>query len=266
MNRSPLFFPMNRGMDADAGGAADLQTDVMRFMAIISMCLVAIFALVQSIPLTPPPDVPPVVPEEAEATAAEEPPAEPEPQPDLQLTRPAPVKAATQTERVVLQRPAYKPVAKPVPPPDRVLLPAAKSATPASAPAVIPAQPSTASRVQQGFTLRFESDRALMRLVARNVVGLYAISSGQAQRMNVESEKLSFWPASTPEQYHEMDAQTVPAAVVSAYSRSRSGGGADASWGVSLPATMSRQLEQYLAESAGGSLIIGQDGALRLEP
>ena len=49
MNRSPLFYPMNR-MDAEAGGAADLQTDVMRFMAILSLCLVAIFALVQSIP------------------------------------------------------------------------------------------------------------------------------------------------------------------------------------------------------------------------
>ena len=50
MNRYSLSYPMNRGMDAEAGGAADLQTDVMRFMAIISMCLVAIFALVQSIP------------------------------------------------------------------------------------------------------------------------------------------------------------------------------------------------------------------------
>ena len=51
MNRSPLFYPMNRGMDADAGGAADLQTDVMRFMAILAFCLVAIFALVQAIPV-----------------------------------------------------------------------------------------------------------------------------------------------------------------------------------------------------------------------
>ena len=45
MTRSPLFYPLNRGMDAEAGGAADLQTDVMRFMAILSLCLVAIFAL-----------------------------------------------------------------------------------------------------------------------------------------------------------------------------------------------------------------------------
>ena len=40
VSRSPLFYPLNRGMDADAGGAADLQTDVMRFMAILSLCLV----------------------------------------------------------------------------------------------------------------------------------------------------------------------------------------------------------------------------------
>ena len=53
MTRSPLFYPLNRGMDAEAGGIADLQTDVMRFMAILSLCLVAIFALVQSIPLLP---------------------------------------------------------------------------------------------------------------------------------------------------------------------------------------------------------------------
>ena len=53
MTRSPLFYPLNRGMDAEAGGIADLQTDVMRFIAILALCLVAIFALVQSIPLMP---------------------------------------------------------------------------------------------------------------------------------------------------------------------------------------------------------------------
>ncbi len=58
MTRSPLFYPLNRGMDAEAGGAADLQTDVMRFMAILSLCLVAIFALVQSIPLAPTSETP----------------------------------------------------------------------------------------------------------------------------------------------------------------------------------------------------------------
>ena len=53
MSRSPLAYPLTRTADTDVGGAADLQTDVMRFMAILSLCLVAIFALVQSIPLAP---------------------------------------------------------------------------------------------------------------------------------------------------------------------------------------------------------------------
>ena len=52
MNRS-LYYPLGRAADMDAGGAADLQTDIMRFMAILSLCLVAIFALVQSIRWNP---------------------------------------------------------------------------------------------------------------------------------------------------------------------------------------------------------------------
>ena len=42
---------MARGADNEAGGAADLQTDVMRFMAILSLCLMVIFAVVQSVPV-----------------------------------------------------------------------------------------------------------------------------------------------------------------------------------------------------------------------
>ena len=40
MSRSPLAYPLTRAADSDVGGAADLQTDVMRFMAILALCLV----------------------------------------------------------------------------------------------------------------------------------------------------------------------------------------------------------------------------------
>ena len=76
MTRSPLFYPLNRGMDAEAGGIADLQTDVMRFIAILALCLVAIFALVQSLPLMPTVIEPPAAqPRQADLsqTAAPEP-------------------------------------------------------------------------------------------------------------------------------------------------------------------------------------------------
>ena len=76
MTRSPLFYPMHRG-DTDAGGAADLQTDIMRFMAILALCLVAIFALVQSIPLVPEPQTQP------QAAAAPPPPPAPVPSASL---------------------------------------------------------------------------------------------------------------------------------------------------------------------------------------
>ena len=61
MSRSPLAYPLVRSADTDAGGAADLQTDIMRFMAILALCLMAIFALVQSLPN----GVPDAVPEAA---------------------------------------------------------------------------------------------------------------------------------------------------------------------------------------------------------
>ncbi len=111
MTRSPLAYPLNRGADADIGGAADLQTDVMRFMAILSLCLVAIFALVQSMPMAPsakpvPPEVPdpvaePVI-EEAKNAA---PVAIPElpPEPKAEVTR------KTSAEAVILTRPKRRP-------------------------------------------------------------------------------------------------------------------------------------------------------------
>lgn len=259
--RSPLFYPLNRGMDAEAGGAAELQTDVMRFMAIISMCLVAIFAIVQSIPLAPavspvPPATPAPVVESGEPL---EPEAVPKPEANIVLTRPEPAKIERAEATVPLQRPAFRRVeqasaSQPAPAPEPTST--AESSSQA---------PDAEKKVREGFTLRFESDHALTRLVARDVVGLYAITSGQARRMNIESGTMSFWPASTPEQIHEMDAATVPEPVLSAYRRKVVATATETKWGVSIPAAMSQQLGHFLSENSGGSLVIGLDGALRLE-
>ena len=240
MTSSPLFYPLNRGMDTDAGGAADLQTDVMRFMAILALCLVAIFALVQSIPLAPEDSEP--LPDEVDAAT---PPV------------PQPVAAAKPQDRVEAAEP--KPVADPTfehrpqpPPPAR---PSPEAALPVSD---VPA-------AQEGFTLRFENDSALTRLVARDEVGLYAIAADQALRMNINRGDMSFWPASLPQQYHEMDQSTVPDNVVRALRRSGKLMSDSLKWGVTLPANMSESLRQILAEHAGGALIIANSGELRLE-
>jgi len=239
-------------MDAEAGGAADLQTDVMRFMAILSLCLVAIFALVQSIPIAPTPEAPPPVKQAVEietvATPTEQstsPKREVTAATEIRLTRPAAQKLPPREKQPMLQRPAA---------------PAAHAAAIPEAPPPAPA----ASKV--GFTLRFEDDVALARLVARNEVGLYAIFPDSSFRLQVDRGQMNFRAASSPEQFHEMDASTVPQPVIDAFQRGNNRHDQGTQWGVTIPSSTTRQLDQYLRDSSGGELIIDADGDLRLEP
>ncbi len=250
MTRSPLFYPLNRGMDEDAGGIAELQTDVMRFMAILSLCLVAIFALVQSIPLAPTSETPLPIEETAEPPQAAlpiAPPPEPASEPEvlaereISLTRPQPRKLPVRETPPVLQRPPAQMIESSEAPPARV------------------------EPAEEGFTLRFEDDVALTRLVARNEVGLYAILPEKSLRMNVNRGQVSFWPASMPNQFHEMDMATVPKPVIDALQRSNGLEIQGLQWGVTIPPTTARQLDQDLREANGGALIIDADGDLRLE-
>ena len=213
MTRSPYWHAMHRGADAEGGGVADLQTDVMRFMAILAICLVVIFALVQSIPLRPSQPVP-----------------EPAPTP-APVSPPAP-------DPVIIEQPAPEPVVNP---------------------------PQPAPVEQKGFTLRFESDLALTRLVARSVVGLYAISNPKTLRLNVSDSRMSFWEASMPNQFHEMDSSTVPAGVVRALLRTSEIDVTTVKWAVTLPAGMQQELNGFLGSASGGELVIGANGELRLE-
>jgi len=248
VNRSPLYYPMNRGGDAEAGGASDLQTDVMRFMAILSLCLVAIFALVQSIPLAPTPPVPEqAVPDSQAETKAAEPPPDLVQEREIVLLRPAPAQPVSRSENVVLQRP--KPVL------------AHSTMTEVITAAAEP--PATeAAPAEDGFSLRFETDAALTRLVARNLVGLYAITPESSSRMDITGGDISFWSASLPAQYHEMDESTVPDDVLAAFRKSNQS--SDVKWGVTLPASMSRELNAYLISESGGALVILANGNLDL--
>ena len=252
MSRSPLSYPLNRGADTDVGGAADLQTDVMRFMAILSLCLVAIFALVQSIPLTP-------VEPAAELDAAVEEPVvvetPPVPAPEAVATvqpspQPEPVEAT-----VVLTRPKWVPK----------FVPAQSQEEPEVAAAVAsPHVPPPPAPQTEGFVLRFASDAALTRAVAAQHVGFYAIHDGRAQRMTVSESRISFWDASTPNSFHEMEATTVPRPVIDALARTGTPAGG-VNWGVTLPGKMKAQLDALMQEHRGGSLVIGAAGDIHWE-
>ena len=242
MNRSPLFYPLSRGMDSEAGGVADLQTDVMRFMAILALCLVAIFALVQSIPVsTVAPEIP--VAEVPAPISTPEPAPVPAPEP---VTVPDPVPVTV---------PDPVPVTVPDPVPEPGVLESVVTAPPK------PAMPMP----DWGFTLKFETDLALTRLVARNEVGLYAIGPEKSLRMNVNRGRLSFWPASIPNEFHEMDAATVPEDVVLALRRSMGLQNESIKWGVTLPPDMQDQLTLFMNTAESGALLITRRGDVQLE-
>ncbi len=256
--RSPLAYPLNRSADMDGGGAADLQTDIMRFMAILSLCLVAIFALVQSIPLAPttaPPASP--VTESTSVPPAESPiiaPAPPVPaiQAMAELTKTAEPKPEPEPEQITLTRPKW--------------VPKTPAATVEPVPDAVPVQlPSPVEASEpDGFTLRFASDAALMRAVAAGQVRLYAISGSRAQRMAVSDSRISFWDASTPNTFHEMESTTVPPAVIDAHKRS--GAASEAvNWGVTLPGKLKSQLDALMQAHTGGSLIISADANIHWE-
>jgi hypothetical protein len=82
--------------------------------------------------------------------------------------------------------------------------------------------------------------------------------------MTVRDSRISFWDASAPNRYHEMEAGTVPRPVVDALSRAGVNT-ATVGWGVTLPGTLEKQLDSLMRGSAGGALVIGGDGELRLE-
>lgn len=308
--RSPIGYPLSRG-DGSAGGDAELQTDVMRFMAILALCLVAIFALVQSIPLAPqapteeavtaartpqasftdetastraaartPADAPAAV---AHDRAPEEPVSVPRrTEPARIAAPPAPTDSAADTPPVAMM--AREPETEQLPEPRTVPTagPGSSAAVPSDPdPAAGPAPPEPVSptRVaaaietsapaarppdEHGFTLKFESDHALRRLVARSEIGLYAIGEDRALRLNANRGGLSFWPASQPARYHEMDEATVPGDVVRALRRAGTNG--PVTWGVTLPPRLSGELNRFLGGYAGGTLIIGSDGVMRREP
>ncbi len=261
MSRSPLAYPLNRSADMDVGGAADLQTDIMRFMAILSLCLVAIFALVQSLPLTPAEPEAPTVdtpapspqPVKTEAESATPAPVAPEPI----LSRPAAPVRKAEERPVSLTRPTWVP--KYVPQQAEEEAPLIEE--PAVAESIV--EPAHTDE-PVGFVLRFASDAALMRAVAASHVGLYAIETHKAQRMTVSDSRVSFWEASTPNTFHEMEAATVPRAVIEALSRT----GTDTStvsWGVTLPGKLKTRLDALMQAHEGGSLIIGAGGDIQWE-
>ena len=268
------------GNDTDA-----LQTDVMRFMSIIGLCLMAVFALVQSIPSQQP--VNPVVLDDLQRQLEQGRQALADielvsmqkqqhldelserlrtTQQQLHDSRKAAAairheSLAQAAKAVIVKRPAAETAAKAVikkrTPPEAVAK-AVIEKRPAPAPAakpVIRKPPSPPAPVakplpaRQGFSLRFASAAALDRQVAAGSVSLYGMLDQQAWQLSMLAGTPAVATASFPKQFHEMSAATVPAHYLQSLKNKADGRRASAVvWGVQLPAATSTAIASLLQQ------------------
>ena len=261
-------------MQPSAGFESEsLQADVMRFMAIIGFCLVAIFALVRNSDarpvVAPPPDARPRVanPEPvpvSNAAVAQPPVAAFEPRP------PAPTPA---TER--LPAPATVPVAVPARPMPAIPAPAAPE-SPADAPEpseVASVNPSPAAgATEPGLSLSFRSDRDFLRLVSTGVIELFVMNDTAAAEPTLRFDPHGqFAPARAPGRIYELLPGTIPRTITTALAqRPARSGSSDASgvltWGVTLPPALERELAQQRERHSQGTLLIDRYARIRHVP
>ena len=227
---------------------AELQADVMRFVAILALCLVAISTLV-----------------EGYRSAS----------PETEQRRPAPPRPAVQARSdasavtapttPVFEREVAKPGTKPVdtmpapassairPAPEGLTEPSRESESPAQASGIEEADPGP------GLSLRFLTDAALLRLVARGEAGVFVFTAGRSLSLDL-SDGVAFRPGPAPARFYSMATETVPALLRANYD-----GPQDATWGVTLPEQTRRAIEDYLSQSDRGQLVIDAHGRVSLE-
>ncbi len=221
-----------------------LQTDVMRFMAIIAFCLIAILALVKN---APPPET------ETVANVPEPPVVEPVPAPAVHESIGAASAAndsdvgaasaanatAPKTSHSRLRRPQLKPLLR-----QRVAAEAEAAPT---------------DRELEGLSLRFASEGDFLRLISRGDVTVFAYRDDAVWGL---SRDYVFRNTRAPKQIYELEPNTIPQLVSDAFLRNHASP-SNFTWGVSLPRRIESQIQSYIQRVEHGVLLIDRFGEVR---
>lgn len=202
---------------------AELQTDVMRFFALLAICLVALMSLAR------------------EPGPGQQTPAPTEP---VSPARPAPV----------TPRPA------PTPPQESAPTQSRASPTPPADPveASQPTVPGPASPPEPGpLELRFASPFALARLETAGEIRVFAVAGGSGLRWSGSTGR--FEPGRLPDALWLMEPSTVPATLRAALATAGENP-ESATWGVTLSPAIQARLQRRMNENPGGLLLIDAAG------
>ncbi|UCC13979.1 MAG: hypothetical protein JSW21_11540 [Gammaproteobacteria bacterium] len=227
----------SRSSIGNAGPASlpdtELQADVMRFVAILALCLVAISSLVEH--SRQPVDQSPVPVESVVATEA------PQAATAQRRAPPEPVVEPLETRSM----PAAEKRSAPMPEVSVARSPAVK---------LDEAQPA-----EQGLLLRFASDAALLRMVSRGEAAVFVATAAGVRRLDLR-RGVDFVSATAPEAFYRMAPETIPTLLRASYP-----GPDDALWGVTLPGRTVAALRDHLAKGGGGVLVIDATGNVTRE-
>jgi hypothetical protein len=221
-----------------AGGPDEveaLQTDVMRFMAILGFCLMVIFALVKTMPMAPPDSGPRIEAQKPMTLTSEaHSPEAPRPQAPLQ-----PAQSLLKKQGGPGAPPAVRPETDPIP----------------------------YAKEEQGFILRFSSESGLQSLIAAGEVGFYAMAGKKAWRLKISPGGPLFVVADGPASFYEMAPETVPGLYIRALEgKVAAFGPRTMIWGVTLPERIRAGIHHQMNGKPGGTLAIQEDGSVICTP
>lgn len=226
-----------------------LQTDVMRFMAIIAFCLIAILALVRQVE----PDAMSETRQGATVDESEPPVFEPEPEPMLlpqPASAPSPMIAQVDAPKVSISEQDTAAVTTPEPSPEPKPPPSPEPSNP---------KPEAAADADEGLVLRFASDSDFLRLVNSGRLEVFAFGDAGVLQL---IPGLTFQSASAPGTVYELLPETLPDLILSALA-SHSDGAAHDRWGMRMPPRMEAQIREHLRHATRGALIIDRHGDVR---
>jgi len=231
-----------------------LQADVMRFMAIIGFCLVAIFALVRNTdarPSAPSPEA--VVPPKVERVRP--------PVATIELPMPTPETVPP-------------PVFEQSPVPEQPPAPVTTTPAAAPAPAPISANPPPAAE-EQGLSLGFTSDADFLRLVGAGTIELFVMDNDATAdsilRFDAQHPPHGFTPSDAPGQFYELLPGTIPETITNVLARRLGSSGTGGAmrmltWGVTLPPALERSIAQHRKQHSHGTLLIDRNAGIRHVP
>jgi len=260
---------MPNGSDpgAPSAGDAELQTDVMRFFAILAICVIALTSLVEPVEDRQSSVQPTLAdPDRVDSSGVQKArvgreTTEPEPG-EIERAEP---KAAALNPGPATEPYAARVAAEPVPPqPDSRPLASVRTAANsprATADRATAAQPPIAAAGPPSPSLRFASPAAMLRLVANRQIEVFAKTDAGSFRLSTGGRR--FLPASLPSELYLMAPDTVPADLVGALATA-AGSGAGATWGVSLAPPIQARLTRAVDNGVSGLLLI--DAAGRVLP